>query len=237
MWLPGTLGSPRAKRLRLSPQRLRREPQPLEMTVSPAVPIVDDIGRPMVADASFDGSNVKLNEIPPLFEGMRPSLKPCFVDVELLRRTVPATNKKVKLKAKYKGLPPKIGLSVPMLRANVKHNIDILPREARQKLQSEPGAMAKKVEQMMYAPSKWLMWCVASLECSKHQLISTSTEHLQLCTRRNVAAFKIDMDAAGNWMGADPGATFALPSPGPGPRMLTLPAPACPTPKACLLPQ
>ena len=85
MWLPGTLGSPRAKRLRLSPQRLRRsvgEPQPLEMTMSPAVPMVGDIGSPMVADASFDGTNVKLNEIPPLFEGMRPSLKPCFVDVE-----------------------------------------------------------------------------------------------------------------------------------------------------------
>jgi len=58
-----------------------------------------------------------------MYPGMLPHLKPEYIDMELLRRQTTTAGK-----AKFKGLPHKHNLAVPMLKKFVEHTMSMLPR-------------------------------------------------------------------------------------------------------------
>ena len=99
--------------------------QPLSLgSASPPLPRMPDVGEPRVhGGAASLGTKVRDSEQPPMYPGMLPHLKPEYIDMELLRRQTTTAGK-----AKFKGLPHKHNLAVPMLKKFVEHTMSMLPR-------------------------------------------------------------------------------------------------------------
>ena len=97
--------------------------QPLSPgSASPPLPRMPDVGEPRVhGGAASLGTKVRDSEQPPMYPGMLPHLKPEYIDMELLRRQTTTAGK-----AKFKGLPHKHNLAVPMLKKFVEHNMSML---------------------------------------------------------------------------------------------------------------
>ena len=156
----------------------------MQLPPSPASP---DVGEPSLPGAGAPAACMS-HELPPMFPGMQPAYKPSHVDVAKLRRQ---SNKSAH--TKYRGLPRKTTLSVSMIRKYVRHLASTLPRQERDDMDSK-RSWSGKVGVWMYPPSKWVMWCILSVEASAAEVFSTSTAHMALATRRNVAAFKIAVE-------------------------------------------
>ena len=173
------------------------EPMPsMQLPPSPASP---DVGEPHLPGAGAAAA-CKSHELPPMFVGMQPCYKPSHVDIAKLRRT---SNKSAK--TKYRGLPPKTTLAVTMIRKYVRSRANMLSRQERDSLDAKLG-WGDKVGPWVWPASKWIMWTILSIEANASEVFSTSTGHMALATRRNVAAFKVAVeestDAKGDPMAA-----------------------------------
>ena len=163
--------------------------QPLSLgSASPPLPRMPDVGEPRVhGGAASLGTKVRDSEQPPMYPGMLPHLKPEYIDMELLRRQTTTAGK-----AKFKGLPHKHNLAVPMLKKFVEHTMSMLPRRELEAMSNQKKS--DKVSSVCWAPSKWYQWLCLNVELEKEELISTSTPHMRPFTRQNAVAFKVDMD-------------------------------------------
>ena len=79
-------------------------------SASPPLPGMPDAGEPRVhGGAAAPGNKLRHCDQPPMYPGMRSHLKPQYIDMECLRRQTTTTDK-----TKFKGLPHKHNLAVPM---------------------------------------------------------------------------------------------------------------------------
>ena len=102
-----------------------------------------------------------------MYPGMLPHLKPEYIDMELLRRQTTTAGK-----AKFKGLPHKHNLAVPMLKKFVEHTMSMLPRRELEAMSNQKKS--DKVSSVCWAPSKWYQWLCLNVELEKEELISTA---------------------------------------------------------------
>ena len=157
-------------------------------SASPPLPGMPDAGEPRVhGGAAALGNKLRHCDQPPMYPGMRSHLKPQYIDMECLRRQTTTTDK-----TKFKGLPHKYNLAVPMLKKYVESQMRMIPRRELEAMSDK--AKSDKVSSLCYAPSKWHQWLALNVELEKVELISTSTAHMRPFTRQNAAAFKVDMD-------------------------------------------
>ena len=81
----------------------------------------------------------------------------------------------------------------------------MLSRQERDEIDAKLG-WGEKVGPWVWPASKWIMWTILSIEANAAEVFSTSTGHMALATRRNVAAFKVAVeestDAGGEPMAA-----------------------------------
>ena len=173
------------------PGKRARTAEPMPAVQLPASPITPDVGEPLLPCGRAD-EPLKSYELPPLFPGMKPAFKPSFVNIAKLARQ---TNKSAK--TKYRGLPKKVTLSVTMLRKFAQHRASMLAKQERDKLDLKNG-WGKKVGPWLWPASKWVMWCILSVEASAAEVYSTSTAHMALATRRNAMAFKLAVEESSN---------------------------------------
>ena len=189
----GLAGAPANKRARTV------EPEPMPEMQLPPSPASPDVGEPSLPGAGAPAA-CKSHELPPMFVGMQPCYKPSHVDIAKLRRQ---SNKSAK--TKYRGLPPKTTLAVTMIRKYVRSRANMLSRQERDEIDAKLG-WGEKVGPWVWPASKWIMWTILSIEANAAEVFSTSTGHMALATRRNVAAFKVAVeestDAKGEPMAA-----------------------------------
>ena len=137
-------------------------------SASPPLPGMPDAGEPRVhGGAAPLGNKLRHCYQPPMYPGMRSHLKPQFIDMELLRRQTTATKK-----TKFKGLPDKHNLAVPMLKKFVENHMRMIPRRELQGMSNKEKS--DKVSSLCYAPSKFYQWLALNVELEKVELNCTA---------------------------------------------------------------